>query len=330
MTDLPLSPRAVGTAAPVPVNVIAAVAGLAVAALTGVAVIRPELGLYVCSAVGLVTSLLAAGLVLFVVVLGADALGRPMTDLVTALVPVAFAASLLWLLFDVMTVADPNGLPGLGSELSWSVVLRSGDYQSVLARDAGLLGLLVALHLAARHRPWRLLATTAAALTAASYVLTGHARSHGPAAVVITCMVAHTVAAAAWFGGLAGLATAARRGLMDGPAGARMLTAFAGLMTGVLTMLLAGGIGLAFLYLPSPRALVTTAYGEVLLIKLVVVAATLVVSTANHLRVVPAAAAGTPRAVKVLRMNVAVEQVALIAVLLVTAVLVRQNPGGVA
>jgi putative copper export protein len=114
----------------------------------------------------------------------------------------------------------------------------------------------------------------------------------------------------------------------DGRTAALLLTRFARLMTGVLVALLAGGIGLAVLYLPGPAELVQTAYGQVLLIKLALVGGLLVISAANHRRLVPLAAAGNARAVQVLRTNVAVEQIALLAVVFITAVLMRQNPGG--
>jgi putative copper export protein len=148
------------------------------------------------------------------------------------------------------------------------------------------------------------------------------------AALAITAGGAHLLAAAAWTGGLVGLVVALRS--LDGDATAigGLLHRFARSMTVVLGLLLAGGIGLAVCILPAPGAIVRTAYGQVLLIKLAMVLGVLVVSAANHRRLVPLARRGSARAVQVLRMNVAVEQVGILAVLLVTEILTRQNPGG--
>jgi putative copper export protein len=95
----------------------------------------------------------------------------------------------------------------------------------------------------------------------------------------------------------------------------------------MVTMVLAGGTGLAVLILPTAGALVHTAYGGVLLVKLAVVGGVLMLSVANHHRLVPAISRGDRAAVRVLTMNVAVEQIGLLAVILITDILMRQNPG---
>jgi len=59
-----------------------------------------------------------------------------------------------------------------------------------------------------------------------------------------------------------------------------------------------------------------------------VVATTLVLSAANHRRLVPAAEMGNMTAVRVLRVNIAAEQALLVTVLVITEILMRQNPGG--
>ena len=301
------------------------ITGLVVAGVLMACLMRPEIGRYLAEAVALVCALGAAGIALFTAGL-ADQLGfmRAIRTPTTRLAIIAFAAALLTLPFAVMDVSG-DGLRGLGNGLARSVALRGGDYESLVTRAAGLILLVGALHL---RRLSRLALTASAGLIVGSYLLMGHVRTHGPKAAVLVTMFAHVGAVAVWFGGLLGLAFALHRARGDARTSARLLTSFARLMSVVLTVLFAAGIGLAILYLPSPQALVRTAYGDVLLIKLAVVGITLILSAANHRRLVPAAQQGNATAVRVLRVNIAAEQVLLVTVLVITEILMRQNPGG--
>lgn len=319
--------RATPGALRVPPDAAAAAAGLVVAALTAASLLHPELGLYVTQAVGLVTGILAAGLVLSMTTSGPRPAAPSATSLVATLATVAFVAGVCSLGFSVLTVAG-NGLRGLSDGLARDVVLRGGDGQSVAVRCLGLVAVSLSVRTRAAGRTARLFAVAGAVTVAGSFLLAGHTRTHGPAVLVVLCALAHVLAAAAWVGGLVALALSLRAAHGDQQVAAMLLTRFARLMSFVLTTLLAGGVGLAVLYLPEPAALVQTAYGQVLLIKLALVAGLLVISSANHYRLVPLAASGKARAVQVLRTNIAVEQIALITVLLITAVLMRQSPGG--
>ena len=308
-----------------PANIAGVATGLAVAGALMTCLLRPEIGRYVTEAVALVCALGAAGIALYLALLLNEtgpnvSLRRWAVHLSVA----AFAAALLTLPFAVMDVSG-DGLRGLGDSLARKVVLDGGDYQSVVARAAGLILLVVALRL---RRTSRLMLVVSAVLIIGSFLLMGHVRTHGPRAAVLAATFAHVGAAAAWFGGLLGLAAGLRRARADMAASGRLLATFARMMSVVLAVLLAAGVGLAVLYLPSPRALVETAYGEVLLLKLAVLAAALVLSTANHRRLVPAAKTGNAAAVRVLRVNIAAEQVLLVTVLVITEILMRQNPGG--
>jgi copper transport protein len=131
-----------------------------------------------------------------------------------------------------------------------------------------------------------------------------------------------------WFGGLVGLGISLHRTRTDMSTSGRLLARFARMMEAGLTLVLAAGVGLAILYLPSIGALVHTAYGQVLLVKLAVLSTVLLVSAANHLRLVPMARLGNATAVRILRTNIAAEQIGLLAVLAITAVLMRQDPHG--
>jgi copper transport protein len=315
----------------------AAVSAVVACALLAVSLRFPTFGLYAVDVVALVSAVVAAGLAFFTAILGDPTDGQAWWGRAVRILAVAgFAATLLAVAFTVMVVAG-NGVAGLGDATSRAAVLRGATYESALARCAGLCAVAAAFS-PVRLRPLRLrppgvgertrrlLMIVGGVLVAGSFLLAGHARSHGPAAVVMLCLLAHVVAVVAWSGGVAGVTVALRRRLVDPVRFGRVLVTFAGLMTGVIAMLLAGGIGLAVLYLSSWHALVWTAYGQVLIVKLGLVAALLVVSASNHFRLVRLAAAGSGPALAALRMNLVVEQIGLVTVLVITEVLVRQNP----
>lgn len=301
---------------------------LAVALLPG-ALAAPSFGLYAVDGVALVCAVACAGLAFFTALLGDPTDGRSWWGgAVRHMALAGFAATLLTVALTVMVVAG-DGVRGLGNGLARDAVLRGSTYETALARCAGLCIVAAAfslVRLTSAHR--RLLMIAGGVLVSGSFLLAGHARSHGPAVVVMLCLLAHVIGASGWAGGLVGIAVTLRRRSVDPARRARVLVTFAGLMTGVVVMLLAGGIGLGALYLSSWHALVSTSYGQVLLIKVGLVTGMLVVSASNHYRIVRPAARGDVSALAALRMNVAVEQIGLITVLLVTEVLLRQNPVG--
>lgn len=308
----------------------AAVRGVALflaVALLAVSVASPSFGLYAVDGVALVSAVAAAGLAFFTALLGDPTDGQAWWGAtVRQLTIVGFAATLLTVAFTVMVVAG-DGARGLGNGLARDAVLRGSTYEAALARCAGLCLVAAAFSLvgltSARRRA---LMIGGGLLVSGSFLLAGHARSHGPAVVVLVCLLAHVVGASAWAGGLVGLGVTMHRRAVDPARRARVLVTFAGLMTGVIVMLLAGGIGLATLYLSSWHALVSTAYGQVLIVKVGLVTGMLVVSSSNHYRFVRPAASGDVSALAALRMNVALEQIGLVTVLIVTEVLLRQSP----
>jgi copper transport protein len=292
-----------------------------------VALAFPGFGLYAVDGAALFCSIAAAGLSFFTALLGDPTDGQVWWGTtVRRLTIVGFAATLLTVAFTIMVVAG-DGLRGLGDGLSRDAVLRGATYEAALARCAGLCLVAAAFsvpRIAIASR--RLVMIAGGVLISGSFLLAGHARSHGPAVIVLLCLLAHVIGASGWAGGLVGLGVTLHRRSTDSARRERMLVTFAGLMTGVIVMLLAGGIGLGALYLSSWHALVSTAYGQVLIVKVGLVAGMLVVSASNHYRLVRPAAAGDVSALAALRMNVAVEQIGLVTVLLVTEVLLRQNP----
>lgn len=304
---------------------VAAAAGVGAAALTAGCLTNADLGRYVVSAVALTSAMTAAGLALFTLMPAAAPVTAVVARLTVAVVPVAFATALLLVAFDVMQVSG-GGLAGLTDPVGRDAVLRGSDYQAALARCGGLV-LIAAAVGDARPRA-RTSGAAGALLVCASFLLTGHARTHGPVALVVACELAHVVAASAWWGGLLGVGTSLRTAGADATAAGRLVATFATLMTGVVVMLLAAGAGLALLVLHPVSALVTTAYGRVLVVKIAVVAGILAAAAVNHRRLAPAAAAGDRRAIRMLTSMVTAEQIGLATVFVITSVLAGQNPNG--
>jgi putative copper export protein len=316
-------PAAAWRATPTAIGVVS---GTAVAGVILASLLRATFGRYGVEAVALVSAAATAGMTVFAAIASRDLpVVDWLRDIVTRVAIVALASALLTLPFAVMTVSG-DGLRGLGDGLARSVVLHSGDFQTVVVRTVGLLVVFAAFR-TTNERWIRVVGPIGALVVAGSFLFTGHVRSHGPTLAVVVTALAHVIAATAWFGGLIALGVCLRRCRDEPVASGWLLAGFARIMTGVLSLLVAAGAGLAVLYLPTPSALVRTAYGQVLLVKLALVASVLVLSFANHWRLVPAARRGNARAVRVLRANIAAEQLVLGAVLVITAVLMRQNPG---
>jgi putative copper resistance protein D len=91
---------------------------------------------------------------------------------------------------------------------------------------------------------------------------------------------AHQVAAAAWIGGLVHLSVAAL-GRGDRPWPAAVLRRFSTLALGAVSVLLAAGVGLTFYYAAGSTALFGTAYGLMVLTKIVILAGLLAMGAVN-------------------------------------------------
>jgi copper transport protein len=320
VTDVRLSPSGVR----VPPSAAPWAVGVAVTGRVLAMLLRPTFGLYVAEGAGLVTALAAAGLSMYVVIAPREvSVQRWLRGPAIALAVTAFAVVLAAVPFDVMVVAG-NGLRGLGNGLARSVVLRSGETETAVMRGLGLVLVVAGFRWHSTRAQW--VAFAGALLVIGSLALVGHARTESPQVAVTAAVLAHVGAASAWFGGLLGLGISLHRTHGDVETSGRLIARFARTMEGVLALVLAAGVGLAILYLPNIGAFVHTAYGQVLLVKLAVLSAVLLVSAANHLRLVSMARCGNAAALRVLRTNIAVEQIGLLAIFAITAVLMRQDP----
>lgn len=203
----------------------------------------------------------------------------------------------------------------LDAEL-WGIVLRS---PGGLGTGAGLVGLA----LAAASR--RSVAALGAALTAGSFLLSGHTAGAGPLPSLL--LLVHLLAAAFWIGSLPVLAVVARR---DGRAAVPLVAAWSRWAAWIVPVLLVAGAGLAALLAGRVGVLVETRWGLMLLAKAVLVAAMLGFAAWNRWRLVPALERGEERAGRRLARSIALEAGLAALVLVVAAELVRTPPGALA
>lgn len=197
------------------------------------------------------------------------------------------AATLLALPVQAMAVTGEGPLaiarPGVLGEL-----LVSSFGQGTLVRFVWLSVLLIFL---ARRAPLpaNVLAGTAALL---SFLLDGHQRSAEPTWLLMLADAVHLGAAALWFGGLVLLAWLVRaRRIDDDPVGAaRVVSRFSSAaLLSVLAVTAAGGV-MAWALVRTPRALMDTTYGGLLLVKVGLVVLVVLAAAHNRFRLVPAVA----------------------------------------
>lgn len=232
----------------------------------------------------------------------------------------------------------------LGSAVDWALLreelgTRFGTVWGLTALAWALFGAGV---LAAMRRPTptRALALLLPlAFVALEPALSGHPSSQSPVALLFPANVLHVTAIAIWIGGLASLlllVPAATREL-EPPDRSRLLAAvlarFSPLALACVAAILLTGIGQAYAYVRHLDALLDTAYGRAVLIKLVLLVGALVpLGAYNHYRSVPrlqriAAGGEAPaRAGLLLRRTLRLEVALVVVVLGVTGALAGYPP----
>lgn len=277
----------------------------------------------------------ATGLVLFRVVLldaGALAIGSRLRRVATTLGGLAVVGLVLTVLVDGAwrTGAGTAGL------LDLALVRDTLTTPTGLATGLGVAGLVLALGLLPRESRGsaarRVGAGAGALLALASLALTGHTRSVGPAWLVIGSDVVHVLAASLWFGGMVGLGLVLRARVVPPVSTARTVSRFSTAAAWVVVVVGGTGVVLAWRILPSLDALVSTAYGLTLLLKVGAVGCILAIAAWNHFRLVPDVERtdGEGPGRVMLRRTVAVEAVLLVVVIVLTGVLVSRSPAATA
>ncbi|HZG76344.1 MAG TPA: copper resistance protein CopC, partial [Paenibacillus sp.] len=173
------------------------------------------------------------------------------------------------------------------------VWLRTSIGTAALAR-IGLAAAMLTLAWRRGGRP-RSVALSAVlyALLSCTFPATGHAAAaEADRALALVAHAAHIVAAAAWYGGLLGIAFAATRVTTRGAA--QLLGAFSKAALPLMLLTAASGLLLANAQLPSLSNLATSAYGRLLLAKLGLFALVLALGAAHRRLLLPRLQADAP------------------------------------
>ncbi len=201
----------------------------------------------------------------------------------------------------------------------------------MLLAVAGMSLLLASMAGARSFAAWpcRLIGVAGISLLLLAFVQVGHTRNE-PRGVLVALLCLHLLAVAFWMSALAPLFRLASA--TDTVHAGTVLARFGRIGLMFVPVLVAAGLGLAWLLLGSAQALLTTAYGQLLLGKVGLVAALLGIAALNKLRLVPALARGDVRARRGLRRSILAEALLMAAVLLSTAALTtlaspRDPPG---
>jgi copper transport protein len=211
-------------------------------------------------------------------------------------------------------------------------ITESGVFGEVLSDGVGaatLLG-LIGLGLLVLGDRRRVPVAIGAALAAGSFALSGHSRSTDNEVLAVGAAIVHTLAAAAWFGGLVLLAStlAGRREEPDHSSSAGMVARFSLVATVSVIAVALAGAALSWSEVRALSALTSTTYGWTLLAKVAIVLVVGLIGAHNRFRVVPAIqrSPSAPRAWSLLRRSVRLEALALVVAIALTAVLVNVTP----
>ncbi len=170
---------------------------------------------------------------------------------------------------------------------------RFGEVWGLRAIDWLLLGglLLITGRWPAR---WLLvLVGLGAAYLAATPALAGHASIQGPTAVFFPSDVLHVLAASVWVGGIACLlyALPGATGRLEGPERSRLLLAtlarFSPLALGAVVVIAATGVIQAYIDVRTVSGLLHTTYGQLIVVKVVLLASLIALGWVNRGRVIP-------------------------------------------
>lgn len=236
-------------------------------------------------------------------------------NVVVGAVIVAMTATFFRVLVQAGRLMD-DGFAGMLDPEIIAISLEGPLGHSTYARITGLLLILLAAYARKIRTP---AAIAGALLVATSFALTGHA-TREPQAILSLLVIFHLLAVSYWWGALLPLHR------MSGPNAdlrhaAVQAEAFGKQATIVVPLLILVG-GLFYFFLTGNLiTLLTTNYGNMVLIKIVLVAIVLAFAALNKLRFVPALASNAPNAAINFRRSLKAEAVVFLCVFAATALL---------
>ncbi|TCP85263.1 copper transport protein [Rhizobium sp. PP-CC-2G-626] len=217
------------------------------------------------------------------------------------------AATPVWIAFQGFdALGEAPG--GWVSASVWSAGLTATAYgRAALVGAAAMVAALVSLRV--RHVRLRLgLSGLAFALAGLAAAMAGHAATAPPRLATVPAIVLHMLAAMAWIGGLLPLLAALGGSSRPSPDRAALLL-FSRLIPFVLAVLVGSGLLLAVVQVQTLSNLWATAYGQVLLAKLAIVALLIFLAAANRFLWTRPASKGSRHALRLLRRSILAEVV---------------------
>lgn len=214
-----------------------------------------------------------------------------------------------------------QGLDGLGAPLArfaapevWKTALETSFVWTVLI---GLIALgLALLSLAGPSGLRKLLASAALLGVGAALAASGHASAAEPQWLTRPLVFLHGTAIAFWAGALVPLGLALRREPAEAKA---FLRRFSRAILPVVAVLAASGIVLAIIQVQHPAALVHTAYGRLLLLKLALLLFLFTLAAVNRWTLTAPAEAGDTEVQRRLARSIRIEVVIVLAIFGVAA-----------
>ncbi len=210
-----------------------------------------------------------------------------------------------------------GGADALGSlaSLTNGEAWTAGAQTTLLVSAA--LGIAAMTALALGYTGVRPALTAGIALAVASFLATGHPATLTPRWLVDIAFILHLLGAAFWLAALMPLAVTAR---VSAPSdAAQVMVRFSRQAAGWVAAIVLSGIAIGWVQLLTPSALIASAYGVRLVIKLILVAALLAIAAHNKMVLTPALRRDDAPAARRLRAHIAVEA-ALFALILAAAV----------
>lgn len=208
---------------------------------------------------------------------------------------------------------DALALPlrALGGEAAWGQGLATSFTITacavLLAMLAGLLSLMTK-----RQRQRQVLSGAALAGIGLAFAASGHASTAEPQWLTRPAVFVHVAGLAFWVGALLPLLTMLRP--ME-PRSAVVVNRFSAAILPVVVLLMIAGAVLAVVQVGSPPALWNTPYGNILLLKLVVVGGLLVLASVNRLLFTPALTRNEVRQTRWFARSIAAEGVLVLIIL---------------
>ena len=255
----------------------------------------------------------ATGAVIFLALFGALMVRTRSAVRRLAGVSAVFAIVLLILQYLLEAARMGGELAGVMDGELQGLALHSPAAIALAFRVIGLAVLVLGLRIG---RDW--LSLVAVVIVLVGFTTMGHTATHSPRWLLALLLLAHLLVVAFWFGSLVPLRLASSH--EPAPIAGAAIAAFSIAASWIVPALFVAGLALAVVLVGSLAGL-RTAYGQLLIAKVVGFALLMGLASLNKWRLGPAVASGDVRRSRSFRHSLQIEYVLIAAVLTVTAVM---------